>query len=161
MMATTLWAQRLPAPSGDGVAAGRRWSLATAADVTAARARLREEFAAYARPGEPWDDVLLAFEELASNGLRHGERPVRATVVVTGAAWQIEVTDTATDRPPVPAVGRDAADGGLGLHLVARLASAHGWWSDGTRKHVWARLTRPTPVARQGLPAGRREPRAG
>jgi len=160
-MATTLWAQRLPPPAGGSVAAAWRWSLGTVADVTAARARLREELATLAGPDEPCGDVLLAFEELASNGLRHGDAPVRATVVATGAGWQIDVTDAATDRPPVPAVGRDAAEGGLGLYLVARLAGAHGWWSDGRRKHVWARLARPATATRSGLHDGRRERRAG
>jgi hypothetical protein len=41
---------------------------------------------------------------------------------------------------PAPAVDRDPAHGGLGLHLVARLAVAHGWYVDDDRKHVWACL---------------------
>jgi hypothetical protein len=41
---------------------------------------------------------------------------------------------------PVPAVGRDPAQGGLGLHLVARLSVAHGWYVDDGAKHVWACL---------------------
>jgi anti-sigma regulatory factor (Ser/Thr protein kinase) len=144
--------------------------LTTVADVTAARLRLRAELAGTWRTGEPEDDVLLAFEELASNALRHGGRPVRVTVAATSSAWHIEVSDSAPHRPPVPAVGRDAAEGGLGLYLVARLSSAHGWWSDGERKHVWARLPRPASATRPGtrgrvaerdLEAGRRDRRAG
>jgi anti-sigma regulatory factor (Ser/Thr protein kinase) len=155
-MATTLWGRRPPPPVGRDVGAAWHWSLATVADVTAARVRLRADLTARAGAAQRWDDVLLAFEELASNGLRHGRAPVRATVVATGTGWHIDVTDAAVDRPPVPAVGRDAADGGLGLYLVARLASAHGWWSDGERKHVWARLSRPAPFGRPDVGAGRR-----
>jgi anti-sigma regulatory factor (Ser/Thr protein kinase) len=146
--------------SGD-VTAAWEWSLTTVADVTTARVRLREELTdrAAARGRTP-DDVLLAFEELASNGLRHGRPPVRVAVVATGSDWQIEVTDGATDRPPVPAVGRDAAEGGLGLYLVARLASAHGWWVSGGRKHVWARLRGPAPAPRPTGPPTRGSRRA-
>ena len=160
-MATTLWGERPPPPVGRVVAATWEWPLATVADVTAARMRLREELAGWAGTGKPEDDVLLAFEELASNGLRHGAAPVRAVVVATGAGWHIDVSDAAPDRPPVPAVDRDAADGGLGLYLVAHLSTAHGWWADRERKHVWARLNRPTRAARGDVPAGRRNRRAG
>jgi hypothetical protein len=45
---------------------------------------------------------------------------------------------------PTPAVDRDPANGGMGLHLVARLAVAHGWYVDGHCKHVWACL--PTTI---------------
>src|SRR3954451_15862251 len=59
---------------------------------------------------------------------------------------------------PAPAVGRDPAKGGLGLHLVARLSVAHGWYVDGGAKHVWACLPRPATSAGPLLP---REDRAG
>jgi hypothetical protein len=48
---------------------------------------------------------------------------------------------------PAPAVDRDPAQGGMGLHLVARLAVAHGWYVDGGHKHVWACL--PTTADRE------------
>jgi signal transduction histidine kinase len=151
-MSTRLWGQRLPPPAGSrDVSAAWDWSLSSVADVTAARVQLREELADGAGPrAGTCDDLLLAFEELASNGLRHGSPPVRVAVVATDSDWLIEVTDAATDRPPVPAVGRDAAEGGLGLYLVARLASAHGWWVGRGRKHVWARLHGPAPRERSG-----------
>jgi hypothetical protein len=76
-----------------------------------------------------------------SNGLRHGGGPVSVVVTAAGSAWLVEVSDAAGDAPPVPAVGRDAALGGLGLYLVAQLAGAHGWTpEDGGRKVVWARV---------------------
>ena len=84
--------------------------------------------------------MLLAFEELASNGLRHGRPPVHVTVTATRAGWLLEVSDAADDRPPTPAVGRDPVHGGLGLHLVARLCTTHGWIPRNGRKHVWAHV---------------------
>ena len=85
--------------------------------------------------------LLLAFEELASNGLRHGEGPVRVSVSATADGWLIDVTDAAPGRLPVPALDRDPALGGLGLHLVARLCTSHGWWVESSRKHVWGWLS--------------------
>jgi signal transduction histidine kinase len=87
-------------------------------------------------------------EELASNGLRHGRPPVQVTVTAAGSGWLLEVRDTATGRPPAPAVDRDAALGGMGLHLVARLSRAHGWAVDGDGKIVWAHIGYRPPVAR-------------
>jgi two-component sensor histidine kinase len=84
--------------------------------------------------------LLLVFEELASNALRPGRTPVQATVTGDGTYWLLEVSDTAADRPPAPAVDRDAAQGGLGLYLVARSCGAHGWFTDDGRKITWARV---------------------
>jgi signal transduction histidine kinase len=88
------------------------------------------------------EDFLLAVDEMTTNALRHGRPPVE--VVVTTAAdrsWLLTVSDAAGELPPTPALGRDAALGGLGLYMVAGLADAHGWTrtADG-RKTVWARI---------------------
>jgi hypothetical protein len=78
---------------------------------------------------------------------------------VTGNAtsWLLEVSDAAADRPPSPAIGRDPAQGGLGLHLVARLCDAHGWTSDGHRKTVWARIDHTSAGTRPARPREHRE----
>ena len=81
--------------------------------------------------------LLLAFEELASNALRHGRNPVRVEVTDADGSWLLDVSDAAADQPPTPAVGRDAAYGGMGLYLVARICTAHGWFADRGRKHAW------------------------
>jgi signal transduction histidine kinase len=113
------------------VSAGRR-QLATALHDGARPAGAEESGVEF---------LLLAFEELASNALRHGRGPVTVTVTGTGTSWLLEVSDASTDRLPTPAVGRDPALGGLGLHLIARIATAHGWTIDGDRKIVWARIS--------------------
>jgi hypothetical protein len=122
------------------------------------------------------DRLLLAFEELVSNGLRHGSGPVEAVVTTAETGWLLEVSDAAGDTAPVPAVGRDAALGGLGLYLVAQMCGSHGWSAqDDGRKVVWARLdftgdaldpapppeVRPAPgtpssAVRAGIPTARR-----
>ena len=55
-------------------------------------------------------------------------------------AWLIEVRDGAPGTPPSPAVGRDPSEGGLGLYLIAELATDHGWYVTAGAKHVWAVL---------------------
>ena len=91
-------------------------------------------------PGDIADAVerlLLAYEELASNGFRHGEAPVETVVIAAGDGWLIDVTDAAVEQVPIPAADRDPAFGGLGLHLIARLCEAYGWSVTAGRKHVW------------------------
>ena len=41
---------------------------------------------------------------------------------------------------PAPAVNRDPSEGGLGLYLIAELATDHGWYVTAGAKHVWAVL---------------------
>ncbi len=141
---TDVWAQR-PSPDVRGQAATTwTWEITRPAELTAARCALRDDLSGAALPaGADPDDVdrlLLAFEELASNGLRHSRAPITVTVTGTAGGWLIDVSDTRPDRPPVPAVDRDPALGGLGLHLIARLSATHGWWVRSGRKHVWACL---------------------
>ena len=136
------WEQRPP----PDVVQGASWlgAPSTAAELTALRAQLhaalRDGPLALGAGADAVEAVLLAFEELASNGLRHGRPPVHVTVTAAGAGWLLEVSDAAADRPPTPAVGRDPVHGGLGLHLVARLCTAHGWILQNGRKHVWAHV---------------------
>jgi hypothetical protein len=61
---------------------------------------------------------------------------------VTDDAYLIVVSDQAVSSPPSPAVGRDPSEGGLGLYLIAELATGHGWYVDDGSKHVWALLPR-------------------
>jgi signal transduction histidine kinase len=86
------------------------------------------------------DRLVLALDEMASNALRHGGGRVRATVRPLANAWLIEVRDGAPGTPPTPAVNRDPSEGGLGLYLIAELATDHGWYVTAGAKHVWAVL---------------------
>jgi anti-sigma regulatory factor (Ser/Thr protein kinase) len=129
-----------PLPDGRGEL--WRWDLQTVAELPSARAGLRSRLDDV---GVPRDDehhaaeqLVLAFDELASNALRHGISPVVATVVAGSGGWLLDVSDHDPETMPTPAVDRDPAQGGLGLHLVARLSVAHGWYVDDGCKHVWA-----------------------
>jgi anti-sigma regulatory factor (Ser/Thr protein kinase) len=140
-MARLAWPVR-PLPDGRGEV--WRWNLRTLAQLPAARASLRDRLSDVGFPqGEQYgagEQLILAFDELASNALRHGESPVVATVVAGSGGWLLDVSDRAHESMPTPAVDRDPAQGGMGLHLVARMSVAHGWYVDGGAKHVWACL---------------------
>ena len=131
-----------PLPDGRGEV--WRWNLGTVAELPAARSGLRARLSDVGLPATADDSaaerLVLAFDELASNALRHGESPVVATVIAGSGGWLLDVSDRAPHTMPAPAVDRDPAQGGLGLHLVARLSVAHGWYVDGGAKHVWACL---------------------
>jgi anti-sigma regulatory factor (Ser/Thr protein kinase) len=116
-----------PLPDGRGEV--WRWKLGALAELPAARSGLRGLVGAVGlsddSEGIAAEQLILAFDELASNALRHGERPVVATVVAGSGGWLLDVSDRAPKVMPTPAVDRDPAQGGLGLHLVARLSVAH------------------------------------
>ena len=136
-----------------------RGAPSSLAELRALRLQLRSALSNGGRPAgadaDDLDRLLLAFEELVSNGLRHGGSPVRVVVTAAGSAWLVEVSDAAGDSPPVPAVGRDAALGGLGLYLVAQLSGAHGWAAENDgRKVVWARVDFTGEAAPALVPPG-------
>ena len=147
-MSRLAWPLR-PLPDGRGEV--WRWNLGTVAELPSVRAGLRSRLGDVGFPADEEDlageHLVLAFDELASNALRHGASPVVATVVAGSGGWLLDVSDRAPETMPTPAVDRDPAQGGLGLHLVARLSVAHGWYVDAGAKHVWACL--PTEVDRQ------------
>jgi anti-sigma regulatory factor (Ser/Thr protein kinase) len=127
------------------------WDLREVAELPAVRAELRRHALAHpvARPtvdldtaADLRDQLILALDEMASNALRHGGGQVRASVRLTTDAYLIEVSDQAAATPPTPAVGRDPSEGGLGLYLIAEMATAHGWYVSHAAKHVWALLPR-------------------
>jgi anti-sigma regulatory factor (Ser/Thr protein kinase) len=142
--AEPVWPSATPPPAADGLS----WELADIAELPRVRAEVRRHVAATARSHGPdgddlRDQLVLALDEMASNALRHGGgRAVTAAVRMTEDAYLIQVSDRAPASPPVPAVGRDPSEGGLGLYLIAELATAHGWYVDRQHKHVWALLPR-------------------
>jgi anti-sigma regulatory factor (Ser/Thr protein kinase) len=124
------------------------WHLRDLAQLPQLRSELRQHTADDARPGDTAatdlrDQLVLAFDEMASNALRHGGGGVQAQLQLTEDSYLIEVSDQAAGAPPSPAVGRDPSEGGLGLYLIAELSSRHGWYVSEGHKHVWALLPRP------------------
>ena len=143
-MTEALWAAR-PLPQLRLAESSWRGSPTTLAELRSMRMQLRARVGGARLPsGAGEDDVerlLLSFEELVSNALRHAAGPVRAAVTDVAGGWLLQVSDASGDTPPVPAVDRDAALGGLGLYLVAQICAAHGWTADDEgRKVVWARV---------------------
>lgn len=123
------------------------WDLHDVADLPRVRSELRRhaveaDRTAGRRSEDLRDQLVLALDEMASNALRHGGGDVRAVVQLTRDSYVIEVSDQNADAPPAPAVGRDPSQGGLGLYLIAELATEHGWYVRGGHKHVWALLPR-------------------
>ena len=116
--------------------------LPSTAALAGLRRRLRSAMTDRALPAgdDEGERLLLVVEELASNALRHGGAPVHVSVSAHDVGWLAAVSDTAADRPPLPAFDRDPAYGGVGLSLVARLGRVHGWAVEGDRKVVWARV---------------------
>jgi anti-sigma regulatory factor (Ser/Thr protein kinase) len=128
-----LWPSASPPPAEGG----RHWQLRDVAELPGVRSELRRWLEADA---DLRDRLVLALDEMASNALRHGGGEVVAAVRPYRAAWLVEVTDSASAVPPSPAVGRDPSEGGLGLYLIAELATDHGWYVTAGTKHVWALL---------------------
>ena len=143
-MAELSWPQKPPPDAGPGLASAWTGHPETPMDLAVLRRRLRQAAVTGFAPPEADDDdvewLLLTFEELSSNALKHGHPPARVAVTLTATGWLVDVSDAAPDQPPTPAVGRDAALGGLGLYLVARLCDGHGWLVEAGRKRVWAHL---------------------
>ena len=131
-----------PSASPPAASPAFTWNLKDVAELPTVRAELRHQAAAGAPDPDLLDQLILALDEMASNALRHGEGEVRATVRMTDRAYLIEVSDQAAAAPPTPAVGRDPSDGGLGLYLIAEMATEHGWYAQGGHKFVWALLPR-------------------
>jgi sigma-B regulation protein RsbU (phosphoserine phosphatase) len=140
-MGEEIWAVRARPAVGPGATLLGRWEPAASADLTADRLQLAGALHGGSRPTVADEGaverLLLAFEELASNALRHGRHPVQAEVTAADGFWLLDVSDAAVDRPPTPAVGRHAAHGGMGLYLVASICTAHGWFTERGRKHAW------------------------
>jgi anti-sigma regulatory factor (Ser/Thr protein kinase) len=141
--AGTVWPSACP-PAAD---VALSWTLSDVAELPGIRAEVRRLIPRLAHPRGPagrdvLDQLVLALDEMASNALRHGRGSVQVVVQLTEDDYVVEVSDQAVGTPPTPAVDRDPSQGGLGLYLIAELASRHGWYVRGGRKHVWAVLPR-------------------
>jgi anti-sigma regulatory factor (Ser/Thr protein kinase) len=136
--AGAVWPSASPPPAAPALT----WTLRNVGELPRVRAQLRLQTAGDDTDADLLDQLVLALDEMASNALRHGGGEVRATVRLTHDAYLIEVSDQAASAPPTPAVGRDPSEGGLGLYLIAEMATEHGWYAAGGHKFVWALLPR-------------------
>lgn len=86
-------------------------------------------------------DGALVVSELVANALVHGRPPVELWVSRRPGGLRIEVRDRGEDTVAPPDSGDPLAEGGLGLRVVAHLATR--WGSDPLPdgKSVWAELT--------------------
>ncbi|AGZ43126.1 ATP-binding protein [Actinoplanes friuliensis] len=126
----------------------QHWVLDSATELRRLRAGLFE-----ALMGEPMppdgrlddvpEQVAIAATELATNAIRHGRPPTRVHLRRTEHTFVLDVADEDPGTVPEVAGPRAPGDGGLGLHIVAELAEAIGWYAEGTRKHVWAEFRIP------------------
>ena len=116
--------------------------------TAASRARrlVREELHGRV-PDAVLPDVALLVTELVANGVRHGgaHSGTELQLVIEGHAEVLHVEVVNPDDTPV-SVGQRAPDlsggGGLGLHIVERLASRWGV-RNGARTMVWFELDCP------------------
>lgn len=140
--AGTSWPSACPPEAAPALA----WTLSDVAELPTVRAEVRRQTRrlspATGRAPDVLDQLVLALDEMASNALRHGRGSVEVLVQLTEHDYVVEVSDQAVATPPTPAVDRDPSQGGLGLYLIAELASRHGWYVRDGRKHVWAVLPR-------------------
>ncbi len=88
------------------------------------------------------DEALLLTTELTTNGVVHARTDVGIAVTAEESAVTVTVTDyrmggVATDDPTLPDI---TAEGGRGLLLVDRFASAWGTTHDKAGKSIWFRL---------------------
>ncbi|MCL2464933.1 MAG: ATP-binding protein [Micrococcales bacterium] len=126
------------------------WTLESTADLRMLRAELRavlhRAYLAHlaghvGAPRAPrTSPAVLVASELATNALRHGIPPVVVVLSRCGGAELLDVVDGSVDTVPTFAARRPIGEGGIGLHLVGRLADDVGWYAQGGRKHVWALL---------------------
>lgn len=114
--------QSLPTPNGEPAVL----ALAHAGDLAELRHWLRARLDDEGTTGETGETVVLAVDEVAGNGLRHGRPPVRVTLWLTPTHILCDVSDRGpgiTDplagyTPPDPLL---LAEHGAGLWLTRRL----------------------------------------
>jgi serine/threonine-protein kinase RsbW len=87
------------------------------------------------------DKVSAVATELAGNAMHHGIPPAQVCVFRCDAAFLLEVTDGATQRPPQ--LVTDLRTPTFGLRIVTHLADDTGWYVNEVGKHVWAQFTMP------------------
>ncbi|MFD0273164.1 ATP-binding protein [Kitasatospora sp. NPDC127111] len=91
-------------------------------------------------PGGAVDDAVLLVSELVTNACRYSAEAGSLLLVRGPGVLRVEVSDS-SPLPPTPhRPHHPDRPGGLGLHLVDRLARCWGWRRQGPGKVVWFEL---------------------
>jgi anti-sigma regulatory factor (Ser/Thr protein kinase) len=93
------------------------------------------------------DAVTLAVSELVTNAVVHGRGLIEVTVKVRDGTIRLEVADHGGGRPTLVPTLDAAPTGGLGLHIVDRMANKWGSVLEGERTSVW--VERPVHEGRE------------
>ena len=110
-----------------------------AESVAQARAWLSEFLAAQRVPLPVRDDAVLIMSELVTNALRHGLGEIVTRTSISDGGLHLSVTDSGRELPALQPVDPERI-GGVGLQIVARLASQWGIAPFPGGKTVWASL---------------------
>ncbi|MEU6236150.1 ATP-binding protein [Kitasatospora sp. NPDC047058] len=136
--------RRPPLRTGRGhgpVAASRacRLSLSARPGVVAECRAFTRAVLADEAPGGAVDDAVLLVSELVTNACRYSAEAGALLLVRGPGVLRVEVSDS-SPLPPSPHRPHPDRPGGLGLHLVGRLARRWGWRRQGPGKVVWFEL---------------------
>ncbi|WP_079197269.1 ATP-binding protein [Streptomyces sp. CB03911] len=131
-----------PGVSGLPEPPARRWRIPPG-NGTLARARelTRDTLLDWEHPGEEYAHAVLLVSELVTNAHRHAGGPADLELHPVPGGVLVRVSD-ASSRLPVRR--EPGADGGFGMHLLARLSESWGVEPFPGGKSVWARLA-PRP----------------
>ncbi len=101
--------------------------------------------------------AMLLTSELVTNGVVHAATPLVLTLRVDNSVLHVEVEDG--DRTPARPVPEEQSgpQGGFGLHIVERLASAWGCARRGDGKVVWFEMPLHFAAGDVGARAGARQ----
>ncbi|MFE4604528.1 ATP-binding protein [Kitasatospora indigofera] len=134
----------LPDTSGLPGAPGRGWRIPPGGGALArARELARDTLREWDYPGEKYAHAVLLVSELVTNAHRHAGGPAELELHPVPGGVLLRVADSS---PRLPVRREPGADGGFGMHLLARLSEAWGVEAFPGGKSVWARLTpRPDP----------------
>ncbi|MGW6919272.1 ATP-binding protein [Kitasatospora sp. NPDC054939] len=143
------WAIRLPLAGRPGVVTEcRDFTRAALADWPRLRPRPRPGHPV--RPTRPargtatLDEVVLLVSELVTNACRHAGGPLDLLLIRGAGALRVEVSDPSPVPPRPRPLDRPLRPGGLGLHLLARLALSWGWQRRERGKTVWFEVLAPS-----------------
>ena len=114
------------------------------ADLGTARWAIVDQVLSWGAPVDPAVLALLV-SEVVANAVEHGSPPIVASLDWDGARLRVEVRDCALALPVRRQPGHDD-DGGRGIWLVDRNASAWGVEQVDGGKSVWFELRGPGPA---------------